>query len=103
MKICRRGILCLICLMLFAILPVSAQPQPPVTDATSYLLMEAQSGTVLSAKNEHEVRSMASITKLMTCLIAAENAKLQETVKFSQDAVFSIESGSPNIGIDTEF
>ncbi len=73
MKIFRRGILCLICLMLFAILPVSAQPQPPVTDATSYLLMEAQSGTVLSAKNEHEVRSMASITKLMTILLILED------------------------------
>lgn len=36
----------------------------------------------------------------MTCLIAAENSQLDEMVTFSHDAVFNLEPGSSNIGID---
>ncbi len=75
-------------------------PSGPAISAQSAVLLEANTGTILYSKNIHQKSYPASTTKLMTCLIAAENAKLQETVNFSHNAVFSIESGSSNIGID---
>lgn len=75
-------------------------PEGPTVSAQSAILMEANTGTILYAKNIDEKAYPASTTKIMTCLIAAENSSLHETVSFSHDAVFSLESGSSNIGID---
>ena len=43
---------------------------------------------------------MASTTKLMTALLAYENLNPNDIVTFSENAVFGIESGSSNIGMD---
>lgn len=75
-------------------------PDGPAIGAQSAILLEAETGVVLYAKNIHEKLYPASTTKLMTCLIAAENSSMDETVTFSHDAVFGIEKGSSNIGID---
>lgn len=75
-------------------------PDGPKVSAQSAVLLEAETGTILYAKNIHERAYPASTTKLMTCLIAAENAGTKETVRFSHDAVFGIERDSSNIGID---
>lgn len=75
-------------------------PVGPAVSAQSAIVMEAGTGTILYAKNIDEKAYPASTTKLMTCLLAIENAEMNETVTFSHDAVFSLESGSSNIGID---
>lgn len=75
-------------------------PAGPTIGAESAILLEANTGAILYAKNIDEKMYPASTTKLMTCLIAAENSALDETVTFSHNAVFSIEPGSSNIGID---
>ncbi len=75
-------------------------PAGPSIGAQSAILLEANTGVILYAKNIDEKMYPASTTKLMTCLIAAENSDLNETVTFSHDAVFSIDTGSSNIGID---
>lgn len=75
-------------------------PDGPAISAESAILMEANTGVILYAKNIDEKSYPASTTKLMTCLITVENSELNEIVEFSHDAVFSIESGSSNIGID---
>lgn len=75
-------------------------PDGPAIGARSAILLEAETGVILYAKNIHEKLYPASTTKLMTCLIAAENSAMDETVTFSHDAVFSLEQGSSNIGID---
>ena len=75
-------------------------PTGPELNAEAAFLMEANTGVVLYAKNIHEHLYPASTTKMMTALIAAENCKMDEMVSFSHDAVFSLESGSSNIGID---
>ena len=46
---------------------------PPDLSAVSAILMDAESGRVLFEKNAHEERAIASITKLMTALVAAES------------------------------
>lgn len=79
---------------------VTNWPSGPAISAQSAILLEANTGTILYSKNIHQKSYPASTTKLMTCLLAAENANMKETVRFSHDAVFSIESGSSNIGID---
>ena len=45
---------------------------PPELSAVSAILMDAESGRVLFEQNAHEERAIASITKLMTALVAVE-------------------------------
>lgn len=75
-------------------------PEGPAIGAQAAILLEANTGIVLYAKNIHEKLYPASTTKLMTCLIAADNSSMDEMVTFSNEAVFSIETGSSNMGID---
>lgn len=75
-------------------------PAGPAIGAQSAILMDANTGVILYAKNIDEKLFPASTTKLLTCILAAENCQLDEMIKFSHNAVFSIERGSSNIGID---
>ena len=74
-------------------------PQGPQIEAEAAIVMEMETGTVLYAKNIKAKEYPASITKLMTVLIALENGNLDDTVTFSQEAVYSIEPGSSHLGI----
>lgn len=69
-------------------------------DAQSAILMDATTGDVLYEKEIDKAQYPASITKLMTVLLALEYGNLDETMHFSHDAVFSIEPGSSHIAID---
>lgn len=53
--------------------------------ARSAVLMDADSGRILFAKNGEEQRAMASTTKIMTCILALE-AQVGETVTVSERA-----------------
>lgn len=75
-------------------------PAGPQIGAESAIVMEANTGTILYSKNIHEQLYPASTTKILTCLIAAENSSLDEMVTFSRNAVFSIPRGSSNMGMD---
>ena len=46
---------------------------PPELSAVSAILMDAESGRVLFEQNAHQERAIASITKLMTSLVAVES------------------------------
>ena len=75
-------------------------PDGPAISAQAAILMEVHTGTILYAKNIHEHLAPASTTKILTCLLAVENARPSDTIEFSHDAVFSLPEGSSNIGID---
>ncbi len=60
--------------------------------ARAAVLMDADSGRVLYGKNEDQVLAMASTTKIMTCILALENADLSESVTISAYA-----SGMPAV------
>ena len=49
------------------------------TSATSAILMEQNNNKIIYAKNIHEKRSIASISKIMTAILALESDKLYET------------------------
>ena len=51
-----------------------------VDTAQEYILMDEMTGRVLAGKNYHTPMLIASITKIMTCLLAVESGKLEETV-----------------------
>lgn len=72
----------------------------PQVVAESAILMDIDTGVILYEKNIHKKQYPASITKLLTCLLAAENSELTDVVTFSNEAVFGIERDSSNIGID---
>ena len=75
-------------------------PQGPVVNAASAILMEADTGTILYAKDIHAHHYPASITKILTTLIASERCSLDEIVTFSSDAVFGIPKDSNHIAMD---
>lgn len=54
--------------------------------ARSAVLMDADSGRILFAKNGQEQRAMASTTKIMTCILALENGDLSDEVAVSTEA-----------------
>lgn len=47
-------------------------PPPPKVNATSYLLMDAESGKVLVEHNAHDQKPPASLTKIMTAYLAEQ-------------------------------
>ena len=64
-------------------------PQEPETESPNAIVMEESTGTVLYDKNSTEQHCPASITKIMTTLLALENCSLDETVTFSKEAVYN--------------
>lgn len=64
--------------------------------AEAGIVMDADSGTVLFGQRIHTPLPPASITKLLTALIVAENCELGEQVTFSHDAVYNLEEGAGN-------
>lgn len=75
-------------------------PAGPAIGAEGAILMEANTGTILYAKNIHEKLYPASTTKILTALVASENSSMDEDVTYSHEAVFGIEPGSSNMGMD---
>ncbi|OGT51848.1 MAG: serine-type D-Ala-D-Ala carboxypeptidase [Gammaproteobacteria bacterium RIFCSPHIGHO2_12_FULL_42_13] len=66
-------------------------PTPPSIDAKGYVLMDADTGTILAQNNESGRMQPASLTKLMTMYVASEalkrgQIKLTDTVPVSEAA-----------------
>lgn len=61
------------------------------------ILIDAKTGDILYQKKANSKRFPASITKIMTVLIALEESKLDEIVTATHDCVYGIESDSSQI------
>lgn len=82
----KRVLISALCAMFFFNQMPTAQAVG--TSASSAILMEADSGRVLYEQNCHEQRLIASITKLMTALVALESGlDLKESFIVPQQAV----------------
>lgn len=80
---------------------VSAKTNWPTAgkiNADSGIIMEASTGTILYAKNIDKKQYPASITKIMTTLLAVENCSLNETITFTPECFYNMESGATHIG-----
>lgn len=81
-------------LMLSCVLPAFAADAPTV-EAKSMILIERNSGDVLAEQSADDMVYPASMTKVMTCLLALENLRLSDSVTVSETALADLdESGS---------
>ncbi|KGP70931.1 D-alanyl-D-alanine carboxypeptidase family protein [Pontibacillus yanchengensis] len=71
--------------------PIVSSASPGVS-ARNAVLMEQSTGRVLFEKQAHNKEKIASITKIMTAIVAIESGMLEDTVKVSRRAVY--EEGS---------
>ena len=55
------------------------------TSAVSSVLMDTDSGRVIYAKNSHNIQSVASISKIMTAIIAIENINIKTKVTIGDE------------------
>ena len=65
------------------VLAVVAAAAPPSVDAEAYLVQNSGTGEVLASQDEREQLPMASITKLMTAIVALEHASLDDIATIS--------------------
>lgn len=99
-------LLCLlsaVCVLQTGTMKIEAEeywPEGPEIETPSAIVMEVQTGTVLYEKNADEQLYPASITKIMTTLLAIENSDMSETVTFSEDAVYLNEGDTSHIWRD---
>ena len=85
--------LLLLAAMMPGLLTVRCMAASPECSAQSAILMDGDSGRVLYEKNADEERLIASITKIMTALVALESAKdLDETVTVKRE--YTLTEGS---------
>ena len=72
-------------------------PKKNSLSSDSAIVMELSTGTILYEKNSHKKHYPASITKILTALLAAENSLPSDTVKFSKEAAYGISSGDSTV------
>lgn len=100
-----------VCLLLTAAAPATASPftfpevqrqglgpapEPPVVSAPSWILYDASTGAVLNSQNSGEMRAPASVTKIMTALLALEMGDQTDMVTISARAAGT---GERSIGV----
>lgn len=76
-------------------------PSGPSIEGQAAYVLEMNTGTVLYAKNADLQLYPASITKIMTALLACEHLDMNGKLVMSQSAAYGIEPGSSSIYADT--
>lgn len=69
-------------------------------EAGAAVLMEAKTGKILYSKNAEEKMYPASITKVLTTLIALEKGNLTDSITFSAETLNAVEQGSSRVGVE---
>ncbi|MGL4819808.1 MAG: D-alanyl-D-alanine carboxypeptidase family protein [Bacilli bacterium] len=77
----------LVCSLIAGAQPKEARELQTNVSAETAVLMEQSSGRVLYSKNMHKPRKIASITKIMTAILAIESGRMDEIVKITPTAV----------------
>ena len=78
---------------------IEGWPQGPQVYGDSAIVMDMNSGAILYEKKADERHYPASITKLLTALVALENSEPDDEVYFSEDSVSFLEYGDASIGM----
>ena len=76
-------------------------PQGPGISSETAILIEANTGAILYEKNPHKQMYPASITKILTTLIATEESSLDENVTFTAETLATIPFDSSRIWVDS--
>lgn len=80
---------------------IKGWPEGPNIEGEAAVLMDVYTGAVLYSKNADKQLYPASITKIMTLLLGAENLNSKDPLIVSQSAAYGIEPGSSSIYADT--
>ncbi len=75
-------------ILLMIFFPIKGQATPQVS-ANNAVLMEQTTGRVLFEKQAYSKANIASITKIMTAIIAIESGKMTEKAKASRKAIYT--------------
>lgn len=78
---------------------IEGWPDGPKLGAEGAILIDANTGTILYAKNINERLFPASTTKIMTSLVALENCNLDEVIHVNQSAIDANASDGSNMGL----
>lgn len=78
---------------------ISGWPTGPEITSDTGVLMDADTGILLYNKGGDELRYPASITKIMTLLLAVENSSLDDQVTFTETGIRDETWDSGNIGM----
>ncbi len=73
-------------------------PQGPAVQAAGAIVMDMDTGAILYGKNLDQRHYPASITKIMTTMVALEHSSLTDTFTCGEE-VYQIEADSTNLGI----
>ena len=71
------------------------------TSATSAILMDTDNNRIIYSRNIHDKRSVASISKIMTAVIAVESGKLDDKIKIN-DVILKAYGSGIYIKVDEE-
>lgn len=74
-------------------------PQGPSVYGDSAIVMDMNSGAIVYGKQIDKTHYPASITKILTALVALENSELTDEVLFSEDSISFLEYGDAHIGM----
>ena len=83
----------LLCCLLLFLLVIPIKVKAFETSATSAILMDMDCGRILYSKDIHNKRSVASISKIMTAILAVESGKLNDIVTIGEEINGSYGSG----------
>jgi D-alanyl-D-alanine carboxypeptidase (penicillin-binding protein 5/6) len=81
--------------VLALVLAGAARAAPPSPEARAFFVVNASNGEVLASHNPHQRLPIASITKLMTVIVALDRLRPEETVTVSGQAAQVGESRIP--------
>lgn len=81
---------------------IEGWPKAPGIEGKAAVVLDIQTGAVIYSKNADEKLYPASITKIMTTLLACENLDMNDTLVMSEEAAHSIEGISSGIWADTD-
>ena len=84
----KKILLFLLCLFIFI-----SNIKASTSSAYEYVLMDMDTGRVLQSKNKDTPKLIASITKIMTAIIAIENKNINDIVKIDESVTKSYGSG----------
>lgn len=80
---------------------IEGWPKGPEIYPESAIVMDAETGTVLYGKGIDKKQYPASITKVLTALVAVENSRMEDKVTFSWDSVHCLKPGYAHIAMQT--
>lgn len=75
-------------------------PKGPAVTAGAAILMDADTGAILYEKDAYGVYYPASITKILTCLLAIENLSLDQKITYTEDIFSQLPWDAALLGVE---